>query len=440
MNYGAVLQAFALQQAIQKKLHYENDIIDYRSDKQKEMYSIFKKDTSVRSVVKNAAAAVYYPLLKKKKEVFDEFVNHRLKLTYTCSETEDVLRVVQKYDAAVCGSDQIWNTELRDASEAYYLPGFKKKISYAASLGKKISDRSLEVLDQYIDEYQALSFREKASIDTVKAKLGKDSELVIDPVFLLTKEEWTETAGLNQTDKSTEKYIFLYSINYPDSFLKIVSALAKRMQLPVVTAYGAHNITKGVKTQLKGIRVDYCADPVKFLDYIQNASLVVTDSFHGTAFSIIFHKEFMTYQSVKGDSSIRDERIANLLETAGIEGNSLNDNHQPFENRMNQTDWDQVDERISVVREKSLNWLKESIEKAAGISRGEGKNIPVLYEKKEDCCGCGACSVICPVQAISMIEDEERFLYPKIDVEKCIGCHKCLSVCAFKADKEVVNS
>ena len=62
MNYGAVLQAFALQQAIQKKLHYENDIIDYRSDKQKEMYSIFKKVTSVRSVVKNAAAAVYYPL------------------------------------------------------------------------------------------------------------------------------------------------------------------------------------------------------------------------------------------------------------------------------------------------------------------------------------------------------------------------------------------
>lgn len=65
-------------------------------------------------------------------------------------------------------------------------------------------------------------------------------------------------------------------------------------------------------------------------DCIQKATMVVTDSFRATAFSIIFHKVFMTYQSVKGDSSIRDERIANLFETAGIEGNSLNNNHQPF--------------------------------------------------------------------------------------------------------------
>ena len=64
------------------------------------------------------------------------------------------------------------------------------------------------------------------------------------------------------------------------------------------------------------------------------------------------------------------------------------------------------------------------------------KNLPVLYEKRESCCGCTACFAICPVQAISMLPDEEGFLYPVVDEEKCIRCYKCISVCAFKKDQK----
>ncbi len=68
------------------------------------------------------------------------------------------------------------------------------------------------------------------------------------------------------------------------------------------------------------------------------------------------------------------------------------------------------------------------------------KKLPELYEKREDCCGCSACYAICPANAISMEPDEEGFLYPTVDAEKCVRCYKCLSICAFKVDQEIKES
>ena len=73
---------------------------------------------------------------------------------------------------------------------------------------------------------------------------------------------------------------------------------------------------------------------------------------------------------------------------------------------------------------------------STGVLIESEKNLPVLYEKRENCCGCTACFAICPVQAISMLPDEEGFLYPVVDAEKCIRCYKCISVCAFKKDQK----
>lgn len=442
INYGAALQAFALQRAIQQELHYNNVIINYQSEMQKKEYSIFKQIESFRFFVRDVLSVAYYSKLKKKKQNFERFIEDKLTTTRELTSIEEVQQVAKQYDVLICGSDQIWNTNLPDYSDAYYLPSLLNKISYGPSLGKKISDKTIEKLKEYVNEFQYLSFREKASVELVKEKYNRDSAQVVDPVFLLTANDWdkqTDEEGEEIIKKHEKGYIFLYSIFYSDGLLEAVSNLSKEMNLPVITAFGSHNITKGIRTQQHGIKVDYCADPIRFIRYIKGSQMVVTDSFHGTAFSVLFHKDFLTFQTLRDGKPIRDERIANLLETVGISGNTLSNEKgiiQYSEDR--QYDWDRVDVVTDILRRESLQWLKKSIDETAGSRLLSAKNIPVLSENKSDCCGCGACSLVCPVHAIEMVEDEERFLYPKIDALKCVGCKQCLDVCAFKRDKEVI--
>lgn len=442
INYGAALQALALQRAIQQELHFDNVIINYQSDVQKKEYSIFKQIDSFRFFVRDALTLPYYSQLKKKKQKFAHFIEDHLTTTRELTAIEEVLQVAKQYDVLICGSDQIWNTDLPDYSDAYYFPGLLNKISYGPSLGKKISEKTIDKLKDYVNEFQYLSFREKAAAELINEKFNRDACQVADPVFLLTPDEWSK-----QIDKEAEKgnlkkqgksYIFLYSIFYSDALLEAVSSLSKELNLPVITAFGSNSITKGIRAQQHNIKVDYCADPIQFLNYIKEARLVVSDSFHGTAFSILFHKDFLTFQTLRDGRPVRDERIANLLETVGISGSTMCCDKEKSEYcKDRQYDWDRVDAAMNDLRSKSLLWLKKSIEETAGNRGTSAKYIPALAENKSDCCGCGACSLICPMHAIEMIEDEERFLYPKVNVSKCIGCKQCLDVCAFKRDKGV---
>ena len=139
-NNGSFLQAYALQTVLKNQLGgVENEIIDFYSEKQMRQYSVFRKPKSGGDIGRNLISLVHYKGLKSRHERFDQMRKKHLALSRRCAVEKEVYEVANAYDTLICGSDQIWNTEARDYSDAYFMTGVeKKKISYAASFGSHI--------------------------------------------------------------------------------------------------------------------------------------------------------------------------------------------------------------------------------------------------------------------------------------------------------------
>lgn len=139
-NNGSFLQAYALQTVLKNQLEgVENEIIDFYSEKQMRQYSVFRKPKSGGDIGRNLISLVHYKGLKSRHERFDQMRKKHLALSRRCAAEKEVYEVANAYDTLICGSDQIWNTEARDYSDAYFMTGVeKKKISYAASFGSHI--------------------------------------------------------------------------------------------------------------------------------------------------------------------------------------------------------------------------------------------------------------------------------------------------------------
>lgn len=144
-NCGAFLQAYALQQVLIKQLHVSNQIIDYRSASQNDIYGLMSKMKGIRGVGKNILALVFWIPLRGRRKLFEKCRKKYLDMTPLCHSKSAVLAQSQDFDVVICGSDQIWNCDLEDYTDIYFLPGVLKKISYAVSLGKSISQKKLIV-------------------------------------------------------------------------------------------------------------------------------------------------------------------------------------------------------------------------------------------------------------------------------------------------------
>lgn len=441
INNGAFFQAYALQQTIIQQLGYANEIIDYRSAAQKSMYRVLTNGKSLGSIIKNAATLVHYRELKVRENRFAGIRKQMLRCTEEVSDLEGVLRQADTFDTLICGSDQIWNTKLRDFSEAYYLPGIGNKISYAVSMGKTVTKKSTDILNKYCGEFSSLSFRECSTIDMLRQQLPQElaMEQVLDPVFLLPVEKWREFPR-GTVKRIPKRYIFLYSINYMPETMRVAQAVARKLNIPIVTPFGGYSIGAGIRAERFGAKVDYAAGPAEFLEYLQNAEIVLSDSFHGIVFSILFHKNFYKIHHLdQSGKPVRDERLDDLLESLGVEGRSIDANSIDLVDLERTSDWETVDARTAEKRHNSLEWLERAIMNNTTVQKSEQVQFKhqkiVLVPQKEQCCGCGACAQVCPRNAIRMEADREGFLYPVIDDACCVGCGQCLAVCAFKVDQ-----
>lgn len=315
-NHGASLQAYALMKYLQNQGH-EVEIIDYRPDYLSQRYNLWRITSKWSGNI--FLKLIYYTLKiplrlikdHPRKKAFDRFTKKNLILTSKTYHTNEELKADVPYaDLYLAGSDQIWNSMYENGKDpAFYLDFALKtsiKASYAPSFSVNYIEKGYEEqVKNWLHNLDYISVREATGISILQS-IGIQGVQVMDPVFLLPMFEWQNlsTEGLIKG-----KYILVYDfLHNPD-----IESLAK--EISAKTKYPIVSITDYVKHSYAHKNIN-AASPWDFIGLIKNCEIFISNSFHGTAFSIIFNKEFYTfnrkYQNV-------NSRMIDLLHSLGLQ-------------------------------------------------------------------------------------------------------------------------
>lgn len=360
LNYGSVLQTYALQQIIKRINTTEmTEIIDFYPPAIDKIRSPFIPVHTFKNFVHNVFSILYYPLFGKRRKAFDDFLTKNVIISETKYDvSSDMSCLEEKYDCVIAGSDQIWNNQTQDFSIQYFFPSVVnvKKIAYAPSIGngKFELPRDYKVFEA-LNKFSALSVRELSGAEHLGLFL-KNSKLIpvlLDPTLLLTKEDYQ---CLENPRRMRSKYIFLYSVNMDKRTLEIANEISKKLKLPIVTIYTTN---ASFRTFYYGIKLSGKSGPGDFLSFIHHAELVISDSFHGSAFAINYEKKF--YSICEKDEKKRDARLETLLSTLQLKNRMLFfDDYNRF-NYMEEIDYSQIEVRLKNLKEESLDYLEREL-------------------------------------------------------------------------------
>ena len=359
LNYGAALQAYALQRYLES-LGHACQYIDYASEKRSHKYDVLSQMTSALKSGKPKQAISHLlgaSFTCARKRAFGEFYKNNLHITgkrYTSSAQAKELNSI--YDLFIAGSDQIWNLSNTGGDGAYLLDFVEdptKKASYASSFG--MNRVPLEYEKQYTEHLNAithLSTREQQGVDIIKGLTGRDAALVLDPVFLLNADQWGRIARHGQTGS---KYLFMYTNGKDEwgKFLKTGYDLSDTKLSLLSPHASVHRSFPKAARRNKGM------SPATFLGEIQNANMVVTTSFHCLAFAILFHKPFVAILSERHAG--RNQRLLNLLKIAGLEHRVLRPDMKTDEIDA-PIDYEAVERRLQPHRAESLEFLRKAVD------------------------------------------------------------------------------
>ena len=349
-NYGSCFQAYALQTSIEK-IQINGIPCSYRLIPAKQ-FPLLRNARAIShsSLVKRLLMAPVWDFHRLQFRSFDKKYMHYAEI----SRYADLPKLNNSADAFVCGSDVIWNPDQNGERTSYYYLDFarKYKFSYAASFGKSdINAVYLTKITPHLNEFQAISVREESSAITARKCTNIPINIVLDPVLLLSIDDWK---ALLATKKTMDKYIFVYETHFNQTIRDFVKAIQKITGLKVVFH------TTGPKQALKK-GVLQIAKPEVWLQQLYNASYIVTNSFHATAFSVIFHKDF--YTVVSGDkSSGINVRMNDFLKSIGLSDRLYNE--CPAEILNNTPDFTYADTKIEAMRKESLAFLQHNLEAA----------------------------------------------------------------------------
>lgn len=343
LNYGSSLQAYALEEVLRRGGHQTalcsftncQNIIQHHYGRQKTLGMM-------------GSLAIY-------RFVFRQFDKNRIKKythTLKCNQVQTIRRLDTDYDAFITGSDVVWNTDHNGKSALFYLDFTSKyKFSYAASFGKGTLNAEDERLAaRYLPELDAISVREKSSAINAARFTDKPIDIVVDPVLLLTREDWLAIAE----KRERKPYIFVYATYLTDGLPDFLAKLKEETGLEVIWA------AAGVKVMLKRKQFRYYS-PEEWLGLLDGAEYVVTNSFHATAFSTMFHKNFFSFVPGDGKKGI-GSRLYDFLEPFGLENRIYS--ACPAELDLTPPDFTRADAQIPLLREQSMAFLKRNLDAA----------------------------------------------------------------------------
>ena len=359
MNYGGLLQAFALPFVIQKHIGIPAEQIRYSqqstgtdlcTSKSKTSLSIYQLGINFFSALTSNKRSI-------RKESFLEFMND-IPHSRNIYSHETIQQCNSNYEIFICGGDQIWNGEMvgehLDVYTLQFVNQGLKKIAYSPSVAISHMSKQVEdCLGKGLLGIDRISVREKRSLDILKRLSDKKIEVVVDPVLLLNKSEWLEQS---RPTKINGKYILCYLLGDSITQRKAVEIISKRLKLKIVTF--PHILLNNVRKcdLFFGDIKDYTSGPRQFLDLINNAEFVITDSFHACVFSMIFETPFIVFERNKpSEKGNMNSRIYDFLEEYHLENQLVN-----VENAMNLSRIPKVD--YSFAHEHWFHRRNDSIE------------------------------------------------------------------------------
>lgn len=444
-NYGSMLQAYATQKILDvNNIPNEtidiSDLVDFKNKKKKYYLTQVANFNFIKTKLGMIKLKVYQNINKDLKsnfrirnKKFEEF-KRKFNLTRTFHTYKDITNYsLEHYSDVVVGSDQLW-LPVNVVSDYYtlnWVPEKVNKISYATSFGiSTIPEKYVNLYSNFLKRIDYISVRENNAVDLVKEVSGRDAKLVCDPTLLLTKDEWMDIQDKEPIIK--EKYIFCYFLGENIEHRKFVERLKEKTGYKIVSINHCDEYVK-YSDEFADI-IPYDVGPSEFVNYIRNAEYVCTDSFHGTVFSLINNTKFFTFERFNKKSKMStNSRIHSLLSIVDLKDRLLTGNEEIEDIIDRKINFDKVNKELEEFRNDSINWLLKSI----SYKKEEEKKY-IEIKDKSMCSGCTACASICPKNAIEMVRDEEGFLYPKINKEKCIECGLCKRTCPV-LNKQIFN-
>lgn len=350
-NLGTLLQAFALQHVI-RNLGYDCATLWDGNINLPQKRNFIREHLSL---IKRTYLHLKDYKFYKNNRIFEKkcglFIAEKINVHKVFSE-KDLNLLDSVFDIYVCGSDQIWAPYNPD----FYFASFsrKKKISYAPSIGRTdISSNEKMRLKKRVSDFSCISIREKTGQEILKeVTQRKDIPVVVDPTLLVSADEWRRF--FLRKKKIDDGFIFVYFLSANKAYFDYVKKIGRETNKRIVCVYSipeCRSLTNDLIT----------CSPQEFLNHIDEASLVITDSFHCTIFSLLFETKFITLKRFKeGERQNQNTRLTNLFKMIRCEDcfydeSNVND-AVPF------TSFNQANKFLSGHRDASLNFLKKALE------------------------------------------------------------------------------
>ncbi len=351
-NFGTYLQAFALQQYL-SRAGFSCAILDDSSQVvgHKSCWKYEVKKFLLRLLQKNFRE--FDRSFTKSCSLFDNFKRNNLSVDYIGS---DLASLDEKYDIYVCGSDQIWNPFYLDNPYAqYFYAPFtkKKKVSYAPSIGvSRVPPEYKARMEKLVCDFECLSAREQQGVDILHELTGRNVARVVDPTLLLDASKWNSL--LPGSPSCKEQYVLAYFLTPNTTFINTAVKYARE---------------RGLRLKMFFTNKSYCrydcdlisAGPIEFLHYVRNAECLLTDSFHGSIFSSIFHTQFFTFLRFKQNAESQNSRVENLLGMMGLGERLLDEDSCGKVGTLPDIDFVTVDSRLAPFIKQSKEYLEEAL-------------------------------------------------------------------------------
>ena len=372
-NYGSMLQAYAVQKMLDN-MNIENENLVYIKSKSPKQLSSYAKrllfDANIRKTkLKNLKKKLYSKTHKEydvnfsiRSKKFEEFKTKYFKLSKPYYGYKNLKMSSNDYDAFLLGSDQLWHP--MNLENHYFTMEFidnnKPKITYAPSFGvSEIPKNQIKKTKAYLKRIEHISIREESGKKIIKELIGRDVPIVLDPSFMLDLKEW-DAIQPEKNVYTNNKYIFCYFLGDNQEHRDTVNQIKKLTGYDIVTLPHIDEIAKSDKNF--GDAKLYDVGPAEFINLIKNAEIVFTDSFHCTAFSIMYQKKFFTFNRFKSNSKgSTNTRLKSILSLLGLEQRLITNYNDCIKLYDEEINFMATNITLKKLRTKSLDYLKKAL-------------------------------------------------------------------------------
>lgn len=351
VSYGACLQMIALQNTV-RRLGHEVEIINYHNPYMKAEKHTGKRHSPLKRALKRCFRLLWHRQLYAR---FSRFEKQQTALypTRAFTDKERLIAIGKRYDAVICGSDQVWSPYITDSDISYFLDfcdATTKRVGYAPSFGVETFPEGFEErIAPELQKFHALSARELPGKEMVERLTGRETALVVDPTWLVDAADWA--AMEKPHPAATGEYVLYFVVNHSEKLFARCKAFAKQHGLKVVVVGGNPLSAARNKDPMLSYAIDI--GPEQWLYLIHHAAYVFTNSFHGTAFSVLFGRELYVQVPTHNGSRLRQ-----VLKNLGMEDREVREGEELTETTI---DYVQAQGVFAELREQSLAYLKEAL-------------------------------------------------------------------------------